>query len=159
MVTVSSGIGGTGGALSDVEYTGGTDIEDLYTEVFRLVRRRGPDSGNEPEQKRESCSGIGNWHVMLGELPVNTSGPVGNCEAAVPGLCAWSVGSPLHTETGRSLDTCSGRWQDHFVLSEVDDGLLIAGRALTPLRRFKTTIQKGQRYICGWVVENGLYPW
>jgi hypothetical protein len=61
-MTASPGIGGTGGAPPEVEYTGGRAVEDRYTEVFRLRRRWGTDV---------SC-GIGGRRLMLGRLPVNT---------------------------------------------------------------------------------------
>ena len=48
LITATPGIGGAGGALIEVEY-GGTAVEDLHTEVFRLRCLLASDSVEAPE--------------------------------------------------------------------------------------------------------------
>ena len=71
LMIFTPGIGGAAGASTEVEYEGGTAVEDLYTGVFRLRRLLGSDFVKTPEQRRKLCRGIGGWRVMLGGILVN----------------------------------------------------------------------------------------
>ena len=71
-MTVNPGIGPTDGVLLEVEYIGGIFVEGRYTDVFRLVRRSGPDSGNETELRQGSGCRISGYRVVLKGSPVGT---------------------------------------------------------------------------------------
>ena len=109
IMTVNSGSGDTGGAL--LEYTGGSAVDGLYTDVFllmeafRSIRRLGLE---EPEQGRVLCC---EWCTASGGVPVNARGPPG-CGADIP---CWSMKSALHSGTGHLSDAFLGGWEDPFV--------------------------------------------
>ena len=71
-MTFTPGIGGAAGALTEVEYKGGTAVEDLYTTAFLLRRLLGSNSVKAPEQRRKLCCGIGGRRVMLGGILVDS---------------------------------------------------------------------------------------